>query len=86
MAASLKYNSTSSVREKILYVLSTLEKASIDEMSMEIMELDGIATEEGVADTTIEIENEVNRLCHDGIVNKLKEHRQKVRYVLARLT
>ena len=82
MVPSLKYYSTSSVREKILYVVSTLEKASTDEIAMEIMELDGISTEECVAENTIEIENEVNKLCDDGVLNKLKEHRQKVRYVL----
>ena len=82
MAALLKYNSTSSVREKVLYVLTTLEKASIDEIAMEIMELDGVSSEEGLAETIIEIENEVNELCQGGMVNKLKEHRQKLRYVL----
>lgn len=47
-----------SLREQILFVLSILKKATADEMTMELMELEGIATEEGVANLTIEVKNE----------------------------
>lgn len=65
-----------------MYVLSVLKKESVGELSAEITELDGIATEEGVAELALEIEKEIERLCEEAVVKKLKEHRQKVRYVL----
>ena len=77
-----KYDQSKSLRDKILYVLSVMEKASWHEVAMEIIELDEISTEEGVADVSVEIENELDKLYEEGIVTKLKEHRQKRRYVL----
>lgn len=80
------YDSSLSLRDKILYVLSVMKKESVGELSVEIMELDGISTEEGIAEITIEIEKELNKLCGEGIVGKLKEHRQKRRFVLTGTT
>jgi flagellar basal body-associated protein FliL len=78
-----KYDSSLPLREKVLYVLSILKKESINELSVEIMELDGLSTEEGVSELTIEIEREINRLHEEGVVTKVKEHRQKTRYILS---
>ena len=82
MKVPTTYDSSLSLREKILYVLSVLKKESVGELSVEITELDGIAAEEGVAEITIEIEKELSQLCDEGAVSKLREHRQRVRYVL----
>ena len=79
-----KYTDAHTLRDKVLYVLSVQEKGSANEVAMEIMELEGISTEEGVADLTREIEKEMARLREEGMVEKLKEHRQKVRYVVNR--
>ena len=79
------YADSRSLREKILYLLSIMEKASANEVAAEVMELDGIATEESVGDITREIEEELNKLFEEEVVLKLKEHRQKVRYVLNKL-
>jgi hypothetical protein len=59
-----------------------MEKASPHEVAAEIMELDEISTEDGVEDISIDIENELDRMCEEGILNKIKEHRQKNRYTL----
>jgi hypothetical protein len=82
MATTGKYDPSHSLREKILYVLSTMEKGSAGEVAQEVMELDGVSSEDGVADITHDIDEELKKLCHEGVVDKLKEHRQKVRYVL----
>jgi hypothetical protein len=58
-------------------VLSVMEKASRHEVAAEIMELDEISTEDGVEDISIGIENELDKMCEEGILNKIKEHRQK---------
>jgi hypothetical protein len=77
-----KYDKSKPLRDKIIYVLSVMEKASPHEVAGEIMELDEISTEDGVEDISIDIENEIEKLCEEGIVSKLKEHKQKRRYVL----
>ena len=77
-----KYDSSMPLREKVLYVLATLEKASAGEIAVEVMELDGLAAEEEVAETTVEIEKHLEKLDEDGLIEKLREHRQKIRYVL----
>jgi hypothetical protein len=76
------YNGSAPLREKIIYVLSLIKKGSAAEIAAEIMELDGISTEEGVADLTIAIEKELHKLLEENKVDKLKEHRQKLRYFL----
>jgi hypothetical protein len=79
-----KYADSLSLSNKILYVLSVLQKASADEVAMEIMELQGTSSEDGVADLTEDTTRELEKLCEEGIVSKLKEHRQKIRYALGK--
>jgi hypothetical protein len=71
-----------SLLDKVKHVLSILRKGSPDEVAMEIMERQGIAAEEGVAELTIETTELLERLCEEGTVIKVKEPRQKVRYKL----
>ena len=82
MTKNEKYDKSKTLRDKILYVLSVMEKASPHEMAAEIMELDEITTEDGIEDISIDIENEIDKMHEEGIVNKIKEHRQKTRYTL----
>jgi hypothetical protein len=73
---------TATLREKILYILTVLHKASADEVAMELMEMQGIASEEGVANLTIDVEEEMQKLQEQGKIVTVKEHRQKKRYGL----
>ena len=77
------FTEATSLREKVLYVLSILQKASVDEVTMEIMELQGVASEEGVANLTADVGEELQRMLDEGLVTVIKEHRQKKRFSLA---
>jgi hypothetical protein len=82
LAIPQHFTEAETLRAKVLYVLSVIHKASADEVALEIMELQGIASEEGVAALTIDVEEELQRLCDEGDVTIVKEHRQKKRYSL----
>lgn len=71
-----------SLRERILHVLSLMHKGSAREVAAEVVELQGIASEEGVAEVTVDIENELEKMLEEGVVVEVKEHRQKKRYSL----
>jgi len=70
------------LREQILYVLSVLKKGAASEVAMELMELKGISSEEGVAELTIETEQELEKMCEAGSIEIIKERREKKRYTL----
>jgi hypothetical protein len=76
------FTEATTLREKVLYVLSVLQKASADEVAMEIMELQGVASEEGVANLTVDVGEELQRMMDEGLVTAIKEHRQKKRFGL----
>ena len=82
MVTNEKYDQSKPLREKIIYVLSVMGKASPHEVATEIMELDEISTEDGVEDLSVDIESELEKLHEAGTVTKLKEHRQRPRYTL----
>jgi hypothetical protein len=82
MSAPSNYSARLSLSEKISYVLSLLRKATTDEIAMEIMELEGISSEEGVADLTIEVHETLQKLHEDGAVAFVTEHDKKVKYFL----
>lgn len=71
-----------SLREKILHVLSIMHKGSANEVAAEVVELQGIASEEGVESITVEIEAEMEMMAEEGIIAEVKEYRQKKRYSL----
>jgi hypothetical protein len=77
-----KYADSLSLTDKILFVLSVIQKGSADEVAIETMELQGTSSEDGVADLTDETANELDRLCEEGVITRVKEHRQKVRFAL----
>ena len=76
------YSEKLTLREQILYVLSVLKKGAASEVAMELIEFKGISSEEGVADLTIETEQELEKLCEQGIVVIVREKREKNRYAL----
>lgn len=65
-----------------MYVLSVVENGSASEVAFEIIELKGTSSEEGVADITFTIEEELEKMRTEGVVTDVKEHRQKKRYAL----
>ncbi len=73
-----------SLKEQILFVLSILKKATADEVTMELMELKGIATEEGVANLTIEVKNELKKMQEAHLLKQVTETDKQVRYVVNR--
>lgn len=83
MATNDKYDKSKPLKDKILYVLSVMEKASPHEVVAAIMEMDEISTEDGVEDISIDIESELDKLYEEGKITKLKEHGQKTRYTLS---
>ena len=68
--------------EQVLYVLSVIKKGSATEVAIELMELKGISSEDGVAELTIQTEKELESLLHSGIVKIIREKREKNRYVI----
>lgn len=76
------YNTALLINEKVLYVLSLLKKATVDEVAMEIMELDGISSEEGLAEMTIEIGEALEKLHDEGTVTFVTTQEKKVKYFI----
>lgn len=72
-----------SLRDRIIHVLSIMHKGSAKEVAAEVIELQGIASEEGVEEITIDIENELEKMLEEALVVEVREHRQKKRYSLA---
>lgn len=83
MQDSKKYFPGLSLRDRIIYVLSVLKKPTPDEVAMEIMELQGVSTEDGVSDLVKDTKDELKKLCEQGVVLKIKERRQKTAYMLS---
>lgn len=76
------FSNNLSLNEKVLYVLSLLKKATADEVTMEIMELQGTVTEEGVAELTITTTEALKQMQHDGVVKMETESDKQTRYAL----
>lgn len=76
------FSEANTFREKVLFVLSLMHKGSASEVANEIAELDGISTEEEMAELVMETEQELEKLLEQGAVEVVKEHRQKKRFVL----
>lgn len=74
------YSSTLPFEEQLLYVLSQLKKGSAGEIAIELMELQGVSTEDGVADLTVHTEKQLEKLSAEGQVEIVKEKHEKKRY------
>jgi hypothetical protein len=75
-----RYPSLLSFKEQLLYVLSQLKKALAGEIAIELMKLQGVSTEKGVADLTIHTEKQLERLCADGRIETVGERHERKRY------
>ena len=73
---------TAPLSEQIIYVLSLLKKATADEVAMEIMELQGTATEEGVAELTIATTEALQQMQKEGRLKMETESDKQTRYSL----
>jgi len=71
------------LRDKIVFTLSIMHKGSVEELASEIAELQGVASEEGMAEMNVAVEAEVEKLLEESKIEVVKEHRQKKRYALA---
>jgi len=71
-----------SLQQQVVYVLSLQEEGTPEEIAMELIELRGIASEERVADLTVAIENELQKMEKVGLVRAEKETGQPSRYRL----
>ncbi len=80
MKVPINYANSLSLKEKVLYVLSQLKKATADEVAMEIMEFQGTTTEEGVAELTIATTEALKLLQHEGLVKMETEKDKQIRY------
>ncbi|WP_207495783.1 hypothetical protein [Aridibaculum aurantiacum] len=80
------YEGNLSLEQKVMYVLSLLQRATADEVAMEIMELEGTATEEGVAELTIATNEALRQLQHDGMLKMETSSDKQTRYWLAHAT
>ena len=72
-----------SLSEQILYALATLKEATADTIVTELMELRGIATEDGLEDLTIDINKELEKLFEAGRIKKESSQNESVYAFLA---
>lgn len=70
------------LREQILYVLSLMKKGAATEVAMGLIELKGVSSEEGVAELTVQVEQELEKIFETEAVIAVKGHRQKNRYAM----
>jgi hypothetical protein len=77
------FSDSLSLSEQILYALATLKEATADTIVTELMELRGIATEDGLEDLTIEINKELEKLFEAGRIRKEGSQNESVYAFLA---
>lgn len=77
------FSDSLSLSEQILYALATLKEATADTIVTELMELRGIATEDGLEDLTIEINKELEKLVEAGRIRKECSQNESVYAFLA---
>lgn len=79
------FSAQQSLPEQVLYVLTLLNKATAEQIAMELMELKGVATEEGVANLNREVENVLRKLHDKHLVKQSTEPDKKVHYFFVRI-
>ena len=77
------FSDSLSLSEQILYALATLKEATADTIVTELMELRGIATEDGLEDLTIDINKELEKLFEAGRIKKESSQNESVYAFLA---
>lgn len=82
MTVPQHFSTELSLRQQVVYVLSLQKKETPEEITMELIELRGIASEDRVADLTTRIENELQKMEKEGLATIEKEKDQPARYRL----
>jgi len=77
------FSDSLSLSEQILYALATMKEATADTIVTELMELRGIATEDGLEDLTIDINKELEKLFEAGRIKKEGSQNESVYTFLA---
>jgi hypothetical protein len=77
------YSDTLPFEQQLLFALSKLKQGSVNEIAIELMELKGVSTEDGVGDLTVQTEKEIEKLCDEGLLQMVKDRHQQRRYQLA---
>ena len=76
---SFSYPDNAPLKERVLSVISLLEEPTVNEIAAEVVEFQGIASEEGVAECTVNIEEALKQLVEAGAVERYFDN-EKVRY------
>lgn len=63
-----------------MFVLSLLTKGTPEEMAMELMELKGVSSQDGVRELTVQIEKELHKMQEEHLVQLETETDGKIRY------
>lgn len=66
--------------EHVLHVLAVKHTASADETAQALIELNGISSEDGVAETKIEVENILRRLRDEGKIIIVSDAGEEMRF------
>jgi hypothetical protein len=77
------YSDALPFEQQLLFALSKLKQGSVNEIAIELMELKGVSTEDGVGDLTVQTEKEVEKLCEEGILEVVKDRHHQRRYQFA---
>ena len=67
----------SSLEEKVIAVLKLFKEPTIEEITAELIELQGIASEEGVAECSVSVEEVLNSLVAAGKVQVSEANKTK---------
>lgn len=78
-----KFSQQLTLKEQIVYVLSLLPSATADEVAMELMELKGTASKDGVADLTHDVEQALKKLHEEQVLKVVVKEDKRVHYLLS---
>ena len=80
--ASFDYPYNGTLSAKVLSIVRLLKEPTIDEISAEIIELQGVASEEGVAECTVSIVEVLKQLARAGEVKAVEAKDDQLRYAI----
>lgn len=75
-----------SLQQQVLFVLSLFKKASVDDITAELIELRGVAAEGGVLNLTIEVEDQLVKMHNEGLIKQIMEPDKKKHFLLKQNT
>ncbi len=75
-----------SLQQQVLFVLSLLKKASVDDITAELIELRGVAAEGAVLNLTIEVEDQLVKMHNEGLIKQIMEPDKKKPFLLEQKT